>query len=85
MSWLYSGDSELHNGGVQVHMSVKGQIGKISKDISPQVDKNIVSHRFASTPERQKRLSEGWAFTCDCSICTSGETKCKGLNHILGS
>merc|ERR1712181_11507 len=37
------------------------------------VSYTMVECRFSSTLERQKRLKEGWAFPCNCTICTTGE------------
>ena len=31
--------------------------------------------RFSCTLERQNRLKEGWAFVCNCTICTTGPTR----------
>jgi len=47
------------------------------RDIGAQeevtVSYTMVECRFSCTLERQNRLKEGWAFMCNCSICTTGE------------
>jgi len=48
-------------------------IRNISPDEEVTVSYTMVECRFSSTSERQKRLKEGWAFPCNCTICTTGE------------
>jgi len=48
-------------------------IRNISPDEEVTVSYTMVECRFSSTLERQKRLNEGWAFPCNCTICTTGE------------
>lgn len=37
------------------------------------VSYTMVECRFSCTSERQSRLKEGWAFACNCTICSTGE------------
>ena len=77
-----SGDCELYYGGVQVWKYFPLNIGNWTLQYWTlqyltlqywNIEHCNIGHcRFSSTLERQKRLNEGWAFPCNCTICTTG-------------